>query len=969
MQNYKKIEEEKSILQKMSFEKTKNNLFKSTIFSHDHVNKKNNFDVYPKEKNYQKSIVEDIKTFDKNPNNSPKTNNFESNTKTKDKTENKDQENHLENKIIDINNAHEENNVYIKKPNQKRCSIYFGEIDDKHNIDICKDFNNISKINFWGTTSYDIDEELKDIRNDIKSPIYNPNGPNHKIVSCFNIDKNGKNNQMNELDTQSNKDNEIENPIIQSPIVFDDKFELSFQEDLNRKYNKDEMKDFHLYKNDISYIPKINVIKDKKISVSYIDNIKNKKFHLMISNDTDIIKKINIGVFPDINSIENKRIKTFNYNDTKNEPCISNLNVEDVNHIPEINHIEEIRKKTDNSDIGKNDFSFSCNKNIKDDDFISDKYQIKTVKKKDDSSNKKSNLRSNSNNKRNAKKVKFINKSVDNRDNLNDDDIPDILPEKNKSSKKRDVKSRNKIKINKINNLNTCSLEKDIISFKTNYFVRNTNEMNTLLKEKIELLSLCQSLLHPSNQAKINPNNRNKINLTLINSPRNNQRELSYNSDDLSMIKENDIFYLSEEKKRKRKKVHKKNDNKNIICIRLNNDDINNIILNTEINKGKELPNYNEKMFEKYRNVIQILENKSMKKKKKTKKNSKLTRNNRPILANNPQNVKYFKTSTKNNNPHNNKDCLLSNPKNELNYNLRDLLFNNAPKNLSEINLQNAPKKNNSGIHENQFKNMKNSFSHENNSYYPPDLRQNNVRINSTQKQNSPQINRKNACEKICKSFNMNNNEMKYDSLSQNKTLNKGKNYINKKKENINNNVDEMNNNFNILNNPINNIIATEKQEFNTTPKRKFKSIINTKKCLNNNLYKNYFINELNHVAHNLKNKKDNLLDNCSGVPKGKIINNKNIAGETFPEQNNENKIKKSNKKDLAKKIVPYFRNNRLKNENLSEKLTNNDIICKLNCDAYKINSCFHDNKSSQNKSKMKKCNKNKIDMKEKCQK
>ena len=806
------------------------------------------------------------------------------------------------------------NNYDIIKTKKIKSSLSFGEVDEENN----KEYSNngssyISKIESK-IPSYEMDEELKELGNDIKTPVNNQNNINNRLVSSFSINNIDNDNEYENFDEQNNillqlkrinsnvnKDNE--NKINQSPIVFDDKKELSFNEDFNQKSNSYQFKNLNTYNNDLNEITKINYIKDEKCSVSYIEKIKNKKFYFCYCNDIDIIKKINCNKITDINAIEKIRKKE-NKLKNNNKPNIPNNNNED------------------------------CKKNIK--------------------------------------KVRNPNRNITNNNKKNNEKNS---PKKNKKIfiKKEFILKNNKKKNNINNNLNANHIEKENIPSNKNYIIQ-TNEINKLIKEKINFLSMKIQNQTTTNKSR----GENRINLTsFINTSLNNNKELSFNNNDLMVSKENNIFCIGREDFNRSNITYNRYYNGNNITMnnfynnyKLNNSN-NNIINKTEIKEENDLSFNNNIIFERNSNVIESIKKKMALKVKEeeNKRKNDLDRKNKSL------NINDFNSQNENNSKSQNKENLIKNflitnyksiSNNGLNYSHRNLSFKNFPKYSSPTTTKNSI-----DISENKFNKiqfLKNIFN-KNNLYYQSDITYSHLQLHSIKEQRYFSKNKKNANEKIYKIENNNNSsKVKNNSSSHNQLLNR---------KNLNKN--HLINNH-LLSNQINNINAKNQKANRNSSKNKFKSKNTKEKSLNkNNFNKNNSINNRNELKYlnknNINNKsfnnfphhKKNEISNCNVENNSKIsnINNNYTSREVSYNQRNKNVINhESYKNHLTKTKITSYRNDRPKYGNHSKISTRNNISNKINNDFtgnnFNSNNHINSNNKSINKCNIKKCiNKN----------
>lgn len=381
--------------------------------------------------------------------------------------ENADENNLDAEKALEIFNTI--NNVNLQS--KMRYSLSFGDVDEEVNEESSNDDNNndssyISKIESKQVSMYDIDEdlkELKEIGNNLKSPVIRQvrtNYKENKLISSFSINNNNDNEDVNENNHTSilfqlkkmSKKNDNENKVNHNPIVFDDKLELSFHEDLNKKSikatNSNLEEEIISYRNDTCYITKLNCFNENILSVSLIENLKTNYFGFSYKNDTDIIKKINVGYITNISLIDNKRNKINNTQE--------NLN----NNDSLINLVNDNSSNYENSEK-ENDAKRINNKN-------------KKYKKKEEI---------------------FPNKK--NR-NYSKENIESIFIEDKKN--------------------------KNINLRKNNYLINNTKELNQLIKDK--LISLSKRNFNPINLINNNIRERNKTSLDFINTSYNNNNYL-----------------------------------------------------------------------------------------------------------------------------------------------------------------------------------------------------------------------------------------------------------------------------------------------------------------------------------------------------------------------------------------------------------------------------------------------------------
>ena len=795
----------------------------------------------------------------------------------------------------------EVNTFEAKKSKQNKSSLSFGDVDEENNEEDSNENNNdssyISKIESKHVSMYDIDEELKELKeigNNLKSPVYRTNNRNYyRLISSFSINNNDNDKENENNDNFKQKStilfqlkkmaskNDNENKVNHNPIVFDDNLELSFHEDQNKKstknHNSSSPKIIN-YINDKYKIKKWLNFKNYNIYISLIDDIKNKKFCFYYKNDSNTIKKNNIELMASIGQIENIRKRKYIIND------------------------------------------YSIDNKV------------------------------NYDSRRNTKKGKIHNVNENNKN----------VKIENKSNKKKLILRNKKEPYNKNNNQSKIIIKKENISLKNNCRIQNTNELNKLIKEKINFLSMKNSPNVEQVFQKVTTNkNREekKINLTFINTSLNSQKELSFNNNDLLMIRENDIFCYGGDESIKNNITYNRFYNGNNITMNnfynnyKLNDSNNNICFNTEINNEREFLNG------KNINIINAIKSKlALKLKEEIYKNKKnnLTKNNKIEInkdCNNP-NDNYYKYSRqedlniKKYSMKNNKDKL-----NGLNNDFKDILID---KNLSKCSSEIINQKNINNY--NCFDNF-NNINNESNS--------NSIFLNL-----NPIVEQKYFEKRKNKSISINKKSNKKQNISSERLL-----FLNRKNYNINKKqiVNNSKNNINklMLNNPINIIKLNGKKVNNISDKKfnskikNFSNSIHSRKGNNFSLKKNYNNSRNNSIS---KNKKHN--GNNKSV-ENKIKNgniNKCSSGEIINCKFNKiNPNYDSNKTNLAKNKLADFRN-KLKKEKPSNILTKNIINTRMNIDLNGNNPSVRFIESSyklQNKDKTKnKSNLNRTDAK-----
>ena len=777
-----------------------------------------------------------------------------------------------------VKNIEFNNNFDVKISNHNKSSLSFGEVDEENNEEDSEEDNNdssyISKIESKHVSMYDIDEELKElkeIRNDLKSPIYNPsNRNNNRLISSFSINNNENENEnenndnikpksiLFQLEKMATQKNEYKNIVNHNPIVFDDDLELSFHEEKNKKSTKNQNASSEKvinYTNDKNYIKKLIDMNDDKLFVSKIEDIKNEKYCFYYKNDCNVIKNISVDFLINIEEIQNVRKIKYNIND---------YNID----------IRRNSKKIRNSNInGKN-------KNI---------YK-----------------------------------------NVNTE---------NKINKKKEIILRNKKEpYNKNKNLTKNVINKENISLKNNYYMKNTNELNKLIKEKINFLSLkncssVQQIQYPTTTTNKN-RQENKINFTFINTSLNSQKELSFNNNNLLMIRENDIFCSGGEDTNKNNITYNRFYNGNNITM---NNFYNNYKLNdsnSNICYNTEIDNENEFLYSK-NNKINAIKNKlALKLKEEINKNKKYK-----IEINNDYktiNENYYKCSSQEN-----LDIKYSKKNNQNHLNG----FHNTYKNLFMD--KSLSKCSSELINQNNSESISNSIF---------------LLLNPIKEQ---KYNENRNSES--KSINNKYNNKKY--LSSEKHLLNKRNNINKKLI-VNDN--KYNSTKSKLNNPINNINLKEKKinisdkkyisknknlnkSNNTIHFHKEKKNTYNKNTLNN---KNDFENEGSHNNSIFKNKK--FTANNKSIENKSKINNINKCSSREIINYKVHKIGNnydSNQMNIKKNKVINFRNNRIKNEKDLSRLTKNIINSRMNIDLNDNNPSSRQIESSykiQNKNNIK---------------
>ena len=815
---------------------------------------------------------------------------------------------------------------------QDKSSLSFGEVDEENNEDY--DDNNssyISKIESKHVSMYDIDEdlkELKEIGNDLKSPVCAPNKRNYnnRFISSFSINNNDN---ENENDNENNNDyldkksilshlkkkafNNNQNIINHNPIVFNDNSELSFHEDQHNKNESSNIQNVKIqnliaYNNDKYIIKKIEINRDIKFSVSWIEAIKNKKYGFYYKNNNCKIKKMNIDLFFDINQIEIIRKKR------------NNININDYDADNSANN--ESRRNSNN------DKSYDIN--------IKEKNNIKNICKENNKYNKK-------------------------------DQIP-----------------INNAEISEINNyINNNIIGKDI-SLKNNYYMNNKNELNKLIKEKINFLSMknyqnfpqMQNLNTSTNKSK----NENKINMTFVNTSLNGYKDISFNNNDLFMTRENNIFCSAEEDQNKNNITYNKYYNGNNITMNnfynnyKLNDSNHNTFYNTEINNNGN----DNLLFNKSNNIIYAIKNKLALKLKeeinKNKDNSKIKK----VKDSNNADEYYYKCSSQDNlNPK--KRSIRKNHKvisNGLNNNYRDRSYNNLPKNSSVImNQKNIEISN-------HFDNSQETYS--GSDEFLKNIYNESISLNPINRRKFIYDSKKKILASISKSndkINKNKKKISFEKQILNKStkikhtkqiVKNANNKINNTKlnnpiNNINLNDKKINNNNHDIKISLNKDVPNINNYYHKENKRKTYNKNNSNYNNNNNeavnnnkSYSNLHKKKLHNNSKAKSKKSNNLNKSIENKSKNSSIYNKCLPGEIISNKIGSNYD--SNKNRVTKDKYPEFRHNRLRNEKNPIIINKKLVTKRMDLNFNDINSKIKPKESSNNtKIKNKNNIKNKI--------
>ena len=858
------------------------------------------------------------------------------------------------NKNLETNNM----NFDQRASKQKRPSLSFGDVEEDDNEELSNDNDNnndssyISKIESKHVSMYDIDEELKELKeigNNLKSPIYNPiNKGNNRLISSFSINNNDNNENENDnndiykqqsilfhLKNKVSKDNEM-NKLNHNPIVFDDKLELSFHEDLNKKsiiISNQELQNIICFDNDRNKIKKLKFLDDDKMNVTWIEKLKNERYFLCYKNDVEIIKKLDLDINFDIAKLENLRKERFNLN--------SDFNDLDINY-----------------NSGRN--SLKVNNNHK--------YIINT--------------------------------------NVKNDKNNDYQKTKNKTAKKKEVsflKSKEIKNTNNNYNLNTTKTNSDN-NLKNNYLFNNENELNQLIKEKINILNHKNVQNFPKIQYLTTLTNKNiednNINLTFMNTSLNSQREQYFNYNSLLMSHENNIFCLG-------RKMPNSNHNNitynkffNGNNITMNNfynnyklnDSNNNINFITDNNNEKDLVFNNDKnVYNRNNNVIAAIKKKlALKLQEEIKKNKDIDNINKIEKNQIINDGRYYKCSSQENlNTQNylkrknqNKSCDMNRYKGVSSN--KNIKLSSAIKHRT-----NSQKSYNLDVYEENSNDDELYYNlyNENNTNYQTNSINSYLTLNPIKEQSYISKNKKNNLEAKSKSKNLNSKNIKKIISSEKQLLNKKNNNNLKTKSKIVFN--EHKQNVTKSNYPINKINVKDKNINKNTDKApiKKKELINKNNNItdkdksqnknhnnkNNTIKEKNKINNINHSSYyNLNNKTkynnstiksnndNNITNNIVNDSKNISTYNKCSSGEIIykkAHKNTNSNVSEKNRVLKNKKID--FRNDRVKDDGHSLILSKKNNNTKTNIDLKDYNSSLN-NIELKNKSKNKNYTKSK---------
>ena len=515
-------------------------------------------------------------------------------------------DNIIENIPIDENreeNDKEIQKVETKKGNNLRYSLSFG--DDDEELDEESGF--ISKIESKQVSMYDIDEELKElkeIKNTLKSPVcgpyLKPHTTDNKLFN-FNIDNNSTifgehlddNNITNNTNATAlasiNEKIDILNQLKKlsngtSTEIAKSKYDEDNKIIENNQFKNESFGENQNYKREYSPI-----VFDDQLEISFHDE-NNKK----INNDlTTNSSKKNINIYSSINSNFGFN---YNINNTKDDMIDFYPDIKKLNQIHKINKTEELLFSISYVDsIRQNNFCFkyfndvySCKKilinNINDNLTI---YKIEEIMNKNNKKDSKKNIKNNINKKVNIKLNKNIFKQKE-KEEEEDDEEEDI------NTKKKRLKSGNKkkkIKLNKekilgnqinssieiMNNLSS-SINTNTINDIPNNFI-NSN-MNTIDKSET---------INPLLSSQDNQDNF----LNYFNNNENDKQKI-YIIDNINNF----------ENSGNENESQKDENNRNNIIINSNNNTINNISINNKNNYGNYYQNNSITNNNYYNNTI-----------------------------------------------------------------------------------------------------------------------------------------------------------------------------------------------------------------------------------------------------------------------------------------------------------------------------------------------------------------------------
>ena len=487
------------------------------------------------------------------------------------------------------NNGKEEDKeikpVETKKGKNIRYSLSFGEDDE----DLDEESGFISKIESKQVSLYDIDEELKElkeIKNNLKSPVCGPYlrpiSSDNKLFN-FNIDNN------NTIFGEHLDDNNITNNTNETALAsINEKIDILTQlkkisnknstevaksnfDDENRFIENNHFKDESFGENQnlkSGYSP---IVFDDRLEISFHDENKNKKNDSSINNSN---KNLNV-----VNSINTNCGFNVNvsggiiYKDEMATFCSDQKRIKKIN---EFNKIEELMLCISYIDIKrKNKYSFKFSKDL----FLSKKINNKYLLNKDLNINRIELKRNRNNNE------KYLKKNSSN--NIKMEEIKSPLIKNKKLDKEAINRNKDKyfsknkkIKINK----------ETVLGNQINYSIENLNNLSMSINKN--LINETQTNFINSN---INTIDKSEMFNQLMNSQENQDNIINcFNSNDNDKQKVYIIDTIDNSESSINENELCKNEinrNNNKIIINSNNNTINNISINNKNNYG----NYYEK--------------------------------------------------------------------------------------------------------------------------------------------------------------------------------------------------------------------------------------------------------------------------------------------------------------------------------------------------------------------------------------
>ena len=476
------------------------------------------------ENNYRSSIknviIEENINEEKDEQNNGEYNELKTNDGNKVYTDINIQSNDTNNNINRNNEIKEDNNTENKRKKSLRFSLSFGddssEEEEENSNEKDNSFSLIDKVGSKKASMYDIDEEikeLKEIKNKMKSPLKGPylkrNTNDNNLVN-FNMDNNtsifGEHLDENNISRKNSfleTVNEKYDLLTELKKLSENTNKKKKKEENNKNNEKNEISGFNNdsfgYKNDSENEINIKENKDNDHQIVFDDNLK------ISFNEEKNEKKSGYKIFIK----DNKYINKINIFDKLDDMLlsISNINIKkekqyDYKFINDINVVKKIKITNDNINIGDilpkikklKKFSIgpntSKNKEIKiynkiKKDFNNNKIKSKSTKNSNATPNKVNKIKI----EKNIKINQFINKK-NNNINFNN-------PNKNSNHKKyifeKNVKSsksnQNEGKINKITNINNKIIINSNSQIIKNISINNNNnfifnEKQNIIKEK-----------------------------------------------------------------------------------------------------------------------------------------------------------------------------------------------------------------------------------------------------------------------------------------------------------------------------------------------------------------------------------------------------------------------------------------------------------------------------------------------------